>query len=147
VFPGTVAQVRKAPTTISNVVTYETIIAVDNPEQKLFPGMTADVSILVAKRTGVLKVPNSALRYTPPEGARFEQAATGKLQPNERLVYTPGSGASTLRATVLRVGITDGVDTEVVQGASADLPVVTSTLAGGAKPSTLRPGQGPPPNP
>ena len=50
VFHGTVTQVRKSPTTTQNVVTYETIISVDNPEQKLFPGMTADVSILVAER-------------------------------------------------------------------------------------------------
>src|SRR6202044_740093 len=64
-FHGNVVQVRKSPTTTQNVVTYQTIIAVDNPEQKLFPGMTADVSILVAKREHVLKVSNTALRFTP----------------------------------------------------------------------------------
>ena len=75
VFHGTVTQVRKSPTTTQNVVTYETIISVDNPEQKLFPGMTADVSILVAERKGVLKIPNTALRYTPPDGARLRADA------------------------------------------------------------------------
>jgi len=72
VFHGIVAQVRKAPTTTQNVVTYETIIAANNPERKLFPGMTAVVSILVAERTNVLKIPNTALRFTPPENAAFE---------------------------------------------------------------------------
>ena len=80
VFHGIVTQVRKAPTTTQNVVTYETIITVDNPEQKLFPGMTADVSILVAERSHVLKIPNTALRYTPPEGATFEQTPPAKLE-------------------------------------------------------------------
>src|SRR5208282_2986983 len=56
VFHGTVTQVRKSPTTTQNVVTYETIISVENPEQKLFPGMTADVSILVSERKDVLKI-------------------------------------------------------------------------------------------
>lgn len=72
VFHGQVRQVRKSPTTTQNVVTYETIITVDNPEQKLFPGMTADVSVLVAEHKNVVKIPNTALRYTPPDGAKFE---------------------------------------------------------------------------
>jgi HlyD family secretion protein len=65
VFSGDVVQVRIAPTTTENVVTYETLIDVENPEQRLFPGMTADVSILTAERNDVLKVPNTALRFTP----------------------------------------------------------------------------------
>ena len=71
VFHGRVAQVRESPTTTQNVVTYETIIDVDNPERKLFPGMTADVSIFVAERKDALKIPNTALRYTPPDDAMF----------------------------------------------------------------------------
>ena len=71
VFHGKVSQVRKSPTTTQNVVTYQTIIAVNNPEQKLFPGMTADVSILVLERNNVLMVPNAALRYSPPDDAKF----------------------------------------------------------------------------
>ncbi len=64
-FHGVVAQVRMNPTTVQNVVTYDTVINFDNPDLKLFPGMTAYVTIPVANATGVLKVPNGALRYTP----------------------------------------------------------------------------------
>jgi HlyD family secretion protein len=66
VFGGAVKQVRMNPTTIQNVVTYDTIIEFDNPDLKLFPGMTAYVTIPVATVENVLKVPNTALRYKPP---------------------------------------------------------------------------------
>jgi len=66
VFHGVVKQVRMNPTTIQNVVTYDTIIEFDNPDLKLFPGMTAYVTIPVATVENVLKVPNTALRYKPP---------------------------------------------------------------------------------
>jgi HlyD family secretion protein len=66
VFHGIVKQVRMNPTTIQNVVTYDTIIEFDNPDLKLFPGMTAYVTIPVATVENVLKVPNTALRYKPP---------------------------------------------------------------------------------
>jgi HlyD family secretion protein len=64
-FNGTVSQVRMNSTVVQNVVTYDTIIDFDNPELKLFPGMTAYVSIPVATAANVLKVPNGALRYKP----------------------------------------------------------------------------------
>jgi HlyD family secretion protein len=65
-FHGVVSQVRMNPTTVQSVVTYDTIIEFANPELKLFPGMTAYVSIPVAAVQNVLKVPNTALRYKPP---------------------------------------------------------------------------------
>jgi HlyD family secretion protein len=154
VFQGAVTQVRRAPTTTQNVVTYETIITVDNPEQKLFPGMTADVSILVAERKKVLKVPNTALRFTPPDGAKFDQGSTGnpgtnqasfappsdkpkaeqlrpvKLGRNQRLVYSLGSDPVALKPVVVKIGLTDGVDSEVLAGLGDGQPVVTSILAG-----------------
>src|SRR5437660_6732816 len=65
-FRGVVSQVRMNPTTVQNVVTYDTIIEFDNPELKLFPGMTAYVSIPVTTVQTVLKLPNTALRYKPP---------------------------------------------------------------------------------
>jgi HlyD family secretion protein len=65
-FHGTVTQVRMNPTTVQNVVTYDTMIEFENPELKLFPGMTAYVTIPVATVQSVLKVPNTALRYKPP---------------------------------------------------------------------------------
>jgi HlyD family secretion protein len=143
VFTGIVAQVRRAPTTTSNVVTYETIIEVANPEQKLFPGMTADVAILVAERQSALKVPNAALRVSPPEDAVFDEAPPARLARNERLVYGLGEAPGSLRPIVCRAGITDGVETEV-QGCLADgatvVTAVTTAPAGG-----FRPPGGPPP--
>ena len=65
-FTGTVTQVRYSPEIIQNVVTYTTIVEVDNPEMKLRPGMTATVSIVIGEAKNALKVPNSALRFTPP---------------------------------------------------------------------------------
>lgn len=129
VFHGTVTQVRKAPTTTQNVVTYETLISVDNPEQKLFPGMTADVAILVAERKQVLRLPNTALRFTPPEGAKFEQSPPAKLARNQRLVYAPGHTPATLKAVILKAGITDGVQTEILDGLGEGAAVVTSSLS------------------
>jgi HlyD family secretion protein len=69
VFHGTVSQVRMNATTIQNVVTYDTIIDFENPDLKLFPGMTAYVTIPVESATDVLKLPNTALRFEPPLSA------------------------------------------------------------------------------
>ncbi|MGH9521455.1 MAG: efflux RND transporter periplasmic adaptor subunit [Terriglobales bacterium] len=64
-FRGTVSQIRLNPTTVQNVVTYNTVVTFDNPDMKLFPGMTAYVTIPVANALSVLMVPNGALRFTP----------------------------------------------------------------------------------
>lgn len=64
-FSGKVTQVRYSPEIVQNVVTYTTIVEVDNPEMKLRPGMTATVTIVVGEAKGVLRVPNAALRFTP----------------------------------------------------------------------------------
>jgi HlyD family secretion protein len=142
VFHGQVSQVRRAPTTTQNVVTYETMITVDNPQQKLFPGMTADVSILVSARTNVVKIPNAALRYTPPEGALFQQTPPAELDHGQRLVYTVGPAGPRLTPLIVKVGLSDGVDTEVLSGVTEGTPLVTATLSGGAKPGSFG---GPPP--
>ena len=65
-FTATVSQIRMNATTVQNVVTYDAIIDFDNPELKLFPGMTAYVTVPVATVQNALKVPNGALRYKPP---------------------------------------------------------------------------------
>jgi HlyD family secretion protein len=67
-FRGAITQVRNAPQNTNNVVTYNTIISVDNHDLKLRPGMTANVSIIVARRDGTLRLPNAALRVRMPEG-------------------------------------------------------------------------------
>ncbi len=78
-FHGTVAQVRQNPTTVSNVVTYDTVVRVDNPDGKLRPGMTANVSLAVAHVDDALIVPLQALQYTPASGtiARRHRTQTG----------------------------------------------------------------------
>lgn len=73
-FKGTITQVRNAPKNANNVVTYDTIIGVDNRDLKLRPGMTANVSIVVARREGALRAPNAALRVRLPEGIAVAQA-------------------------------------------------------------------------
>lgn len=73
-FDGIVQQVRFSPETVSNVVTYTTIVNVDNPDKKLLPGMTATVSIIVGEAKNVLRVSNAALRFTPSLPAEQLQA-------------------------------------------------------------------------
>jgi HlyD family secretion protein len=75
VFHGTVTQVRQSPQTVQNVVTYDVVVAVDNTDLALMPGMTAATNIVIAQRTGVLRVPDQALRYAP-AGAATAPAGT-----------------------------------------------------------------------
>lgn len=69
-FEGTIQQMRLNPVNVQNVVTYNVVIDVNNPEQKLKPGMTANLTITIDERNNVLKVPNSALRFMPQDAAR-----------------------------------------------------------------------------
>src|SRR5881398_1844724 len=73
IFHGKVVQVRNAPITVQNVVTYDTVIGVSNPDLKLKPGMTANVSIIIAHKDTVLQLKNAALRFRPPEAAPSAQ--------------------------------------------------------------------------
>jgi HlyD family secretion protein len=104
-FTGEVVQVRNAPRTVSNVVTYDTIINVSNDDLKLRPGMTANVSIIVARRDGALRVPNAALRVRMPEGLAkvptpppaaakgdAPKAADGKAEPAKTEPAARGDG-------------------------------------------------------
>nr|MCU0634307.1 efflux RND transporter periplasmic adaptor subunit [Gemmatimonadaceae bacterium] len=145
-FSGVVQQIRKSPTTTQNVVTYESVIAVANPSQKLFPGMTADVSVRVAERTDVLAVPNTALRFTPPEGARLAEGQPPRLDPTSRLVYTLAADGQTLRAVPVQVGITDGVHTEIRGGLDANASVVTASRVAGGTTRSAFPPEPPPSN-
>jgi HlyD family secretion protein len=145
VFQGKVVQVRKSPSTVNNVVTYDAIIAVDNPEQKLFPGMTADVSILVTERKDVLKIPNAALRFMPPPDVRVDPAgdspamnqAAGPLvtAPNQRVVYVSSGTPKEPRLKTVRVkvGVDDGADSEILDGLREGEAVVTAALSSAAK--------------
>jgi HlyD family secretion protein len=66
-FHGTVMQIRHSPTNVQNVITYTVVIAVDNPDMKLFPGMTANTRLVTDHLSGILKVPAAALRFRPPD--------------------------------------------------------------------------------
>jgi HlyD family secretion protein len=91
-FHGVVSQVRMNATMVQSVVTYDTIVEFENPELKLFPGMTAYVTIPVATATAALKVPNTALRYKPPL-SREEILALFKRFGVDGMEAAPGSAA------------------------------------------------------
>ncbi len=74
-FRGLVTMVRNSPLVVQNVVTYDTVIEVNNADSKLKPGMTANVQIITSERKGVVRVPNSALRFRPPQGSELKKTA------------------------------------------------------------------------
>ena len=128
-FHGDVVQVRNAPTTVQNVVTYDTVIGVNNADLKLKPGMTANVSIVGAQRDNVLKISNAALRFRPPEVTPPPAASRGpRVKPNdhqiERTVYVL-RGAS-VTPVKIKTGISDGIFTEVTEGLNEGDRVVTA---------------------
>jgi len=83
-FDGKIEQMRLNPVNVQNVVTYNVVIDVDNPDQKLKPGMTANLTITIDERNNVLKVPNSALRFTPQDATRQRTGAgAGQGQGNQ----------------------------------------------------------------
>lgn len=148
-FNGVVKQIRMNPTTVQSVVTYDTIIEFSNPDLKLFPGMTAYVSIPVATVQSALKLPNTALRYKPPmnpeeilavyrqygingqrpgkagvveasEGAKPE-AASPHAPKNETAVVWKIGLNNTLIPVEVSLGITDHAFTEVVEVVKGEL--------------------------
>lgn len=115
-FTGKVSEVRNAPTTVQNVVTYDVIVEVNNVDLKLKPGMTANVSIITDSRKGVLLVPNSALRFRPQaEGDGSTNAvkkrATGNKGPAIWILEN-----NKPKQKKITTGISDGSLTEVVYG-------------------------------
>ncbi|HWP46636.1 MAG TPA: efflux RND transporter periplasmic adaptor subunit, partial [Candidatus Limnocylindrales bacterium] len=108
-FSGKVTQIRNQPITTQNVVTYDTIIEVDNPELKLKPGMTATVSIITAKREGVKRVLNAALNFKP---ASIEARQPVALPKGTRRVWILSNGSDP-RPVSVEVGLTDGTYTEI----------------------------------
>ena len=162
-FDGKIQQMRLNPQNVQNVVTYNVVIDVSNPEQKLKPGMTANLTITIDERNNVLKVPNSALRFTPadasaqrvgrsgdsagnsggrrspgtqqadnasgtssptsaPQGdaqqsgeRQFAPATAPVLEGQTRRIWVLGQDGK-LQSRRIKVGLTDGASTEVVEG-------------------------------
>jgi len=140
-FHGKVVQVRNAPITVQNVVTYDTVIGVSNADLKLKPGMTANVSIVVAQRDNVLQLKNAALRYRPPDATPVETRSTsgpGGARMSgggrERTVYV--LSGSRPKPVQIKTGISDGVVTEVLEGLKEGDRVVTAELSTAAATSS-----------
>jgi HlyD family secretion protein len=95
VFQGRVVQVRKAPATVQNVVTYAAIVSAPNPQRLLFPGMTAALKIVTKEADAVLTVPDRALHFVPPSSARLpipaRSATAGPAGKPGAVVWTEGA--------------------------------------------------------
>jgi HlyD family secretion protein len=117
-FHGTVTQVRNAPKVLQNVVTYDVVIGVENPDLTLKPGMTASVVITTAERRDVLRVPQRALRFRPQQtdgaadGRRPRPTEASSERPTVWVVQTDGI----LRPVVVRLGLRNDQYAEVVEG-------------------------------
>ncbi|MCC6366388.1 MAG: efflux RND transporter periplasmic adaptor subunit [Bryobacterales bacterium] len=111
-FNGKISSVRLAPQVVQNVTTYTAVIDVENPDLKLKPGMTANITATVDSRQNVLLIPNTALRFRPQEAA----APAVETPRTSRAPVVWKETAGTLQPVRLRLGLTDGVSTEVVSG-------------------------------
>jgi HlyD family secretion protein len=161
-FYGKVRQVRNSPTSVQNVVSYDTVIDVENRDLKLKPGMTANVSIVIAHRASALKVPNAALRYRPldppatntqtawtkPSSATMSNAAgvvqrgkagggSGGAWRNDRqptrTLYVLAADSRTPQPVQVKLGISDGRSTEILEGLNENDLVVTGETKPQAK--------------
>jgi HlyD family secretion protein len=127
-FHGVVKQVRISPNTVQGVVTYSAIVEVQNPEEKLRPGMTATVTIKTREAKGVRKIPNAALRYkpTPPMGPDGKpvipppEAPLPKGKARVHVLTNDKPGEEKEETRVVDVGVTDGINTELVGDALGD---------------------------
>jgi HlyD family secretion protein len=156
-FLGTVRQVRNNPQTVQNVVTYDAVIDVGNPDLKLKPGMTANCTFIWAERDNALRIPNAAMRFRPPaallaqltpgagsaqrgRGANAGAAqigaaarrgpAGGAPDPDRRTVWILRDGKP--QPVVIRTGVSDGSFTEVVEGDLSVGDLVITDMSGGS---------------
>lgn len=159
-FRGKVNQVRNAPINVQGVVTYNSVVRINNKELLLKPGMTANVQFLVAQREDALAIPNVALRFRPPEEKneaqellRQEQGRVGGRITQRRTSRGGGSGVGggegrrvrQVKVYVLKdgkaepvdvqVGITDGSKTEVVAGLNENDPVIIGMSSAATAPA------------
>ena len=150
-FPGAVTEIRKAPINVQNVITYDVVVGVSNPDQKLFPGMTANVHMLTDSRENALRVPNAALRFRPAD-AKAQPSATGRRDTGMQTVWIAGENGKPTPVRV-KLGIADGTYSEVISGdlhendevilAAAKQAVRASGTPGGASAGAGRGMRGP----
>jgi HlyD family secretion protein len=169
-FKGKVSAVRLNATTVQNVVTYTTIVDFDNPDMKLFPGMTAYINIPVATGNDVVKVPNTALRYTPDlttdelaaayanngitatagkgrKSGQQQSQTSGQAPATLAVIWKMGANKQ-LEPVQIKLGITDHTTTEVAQVLKGSLSAGDQVITGLNGPqqkaggSTATPGMG-----
>lgn len=147
-FRGRINMIRNAAQVVQNVVTYDAVIEVANPELKLKPGMTATVSVIADRRADVLRVPNAALRFRPDfgaaSGAATSAAATSAVadEPGTRSVYVLVKGKPEHRS--VRIGLADTRYTEIIGGElKVGEPVIMGAETAGS--ATRSGGRGGPP--
>lgn len=142
-FPGSVSQVRQAPITVQNVVTYDVVLSVSNPESLLKPGMTANARIITAENEDVLKVPLQALRFSP------NGAGKGDDHEHRHGDHTASlwvlEGKALRRIQVVR-GVDDGASVEILSGdlKPGDKVVIdeSTAIAAGKRPHLAQPQMG-----
>jgi HlyD family secretion protein len=170
-FDGKIQEMRLNPVNVQNVVTYNVVINVENPEQTLKPGMTANLTITIDERNNVLKVPNSALRFRPqnannvsgnaggqgqgqgqgrrrqggqqgdnaqgPGDSNFAPASAPVLPGQTRVVWVMGQDGKP-QPRRIKVGLSDGASTEVVEGNlnEGDMVITGQTVSGASTTST-----------
>src|SRR6266496_916615 len=173
-FDGKIQQMRLNPQNVQNVVTYNVVIDVNNPEQKLKPGMTANLTITIDERNDVLKVSNAALRFVPQDAStqrttsgnsnaqgrrqssgsantgtdestksgngndvQFAPPTAPVLAGQTRIVWVLGQEGTPQRRRI-KVGLTDGAATEVVEGnlQEGDMVITGQTLSSASKPTS-----------
>lgn len=168
-FKGKVGQIRNAPQTVQNVVTYDAVIDVDNADLRLRPGMTATVTIAYAERDDAVVVANAALRFRPPPEVAAAIAGDAGAAPSGSWAPSgsasaarrgrPGGGATgaegghrtvyvlrgaTPEAVHVSTGLTDGTVTEVLKGLAPGDQVVVDVTLGGRPAGTGSAGGAPP---
>ena len=142
-FQGSVTQIRQAPINVQNVITYDVVVGVDNSALKLLPGMTANVKILTNEADAALKIPNSALRFRPPDGALAAQRtgsvrAAGKKQDSSgATVWVMEQGKP--KPVRVKLGITDGVYTAIQSSnlREGEQVIVSASNTGASKSSPM----------
>lgn len=138
IFEGKVTQVRQQATTTSNVVTYEVVVSAPNPELKLKPGLTANITIYTLERNNVLCVPSKALRFDPVQPIIGKDDKVNDVNAGHKLWTREGN---TFTAHAVEVGINNGILTEITGGISEGTVIITGATIGQMPGESMAPAQ------